>query len=185
MWRDTGSQDAAMNDRGKINFIIDLLMFLNFALIAGIGLLMKFTLPPGRERIAEFGSTDQLLFLGLDRHQWGTIHLTAAYVMLALLALHLILHWPAIKVLARKLVPDLWLRRVLAAGLILLGAGLMLFSFLVKPDKTGKEKFPHRNFRSNRGWHPAAPRNIQETPNQDGSGSKERPLQLGNPEKNQ
>jgi len=157
-----------MKDRGKINLIIALLMFLNFALICGIGLLIKYTLPPGRERMSEFGSNTKMFFLGLDRHQWGTIHLTAAYVMLALLALHIILHWPAIKVLARKAVPNLWLRRALAPGLVMLGAGLMLFSFAVKPENSRRGNHLRRHSLFQRKPGPEMTFDMQEISNQDG-----------------
>ena len=53
-----------MKGRGKINLTIDLLMFLTFTLIGGIGFLIKYTLPPGRELILKFGKNTKLFFWG-------------------------------------------------------------------------------------------------------------------------
>lgn len=146
MWKATGEGIHAMKDRGKINLVIDLLMFIDFALIGGIGFLIKYTLPPGRERILKYGENTELFFLGLDRHQWGTIHLTAAYVIIGLLVLHVVFHWGTIKVLVRKTVPSLRLRWALVTGFVILATGLLLFSFAVKPEKAGQSEYLHRNF---------------------------------------
>jgi len=156
-----------MKGRGKINLTIDLLMFLTFTLIGGIGFLMKYTLPLGRELILKFGENSKLFFLGLDRHQWGTIHLTAAYVLIALLVLHIIFHWKAIGVLISQAVPSLLLRRALVAGFVVLGSGLLLFSFVVNPEKSQGDNFLHRNPSFNKGPAPAS--DSPEISNQAGS----------------
>ncbi|MEJ5330464.1 MAG: hypothetical protein WHT07_09960 [Desulfobaccales bacterium] len=58
-------------NRAKLNFVIDALMFLCMAAIAGLGFLMKYVLVPGRETPLLYGRRVDLFFLGLDRHAWG------------------------------------------------------------------------------------------------------------------
>ena len=41
--------------RPKVNFYINALLFLNLAIITGVGLLIKYTLLPGNERRAVYG----------------------------------------------------------------------------------------------------------------------------------
>jgi len=137
-----------MKNRGTLNLVIDAVMFLGLAFIAGIGFLMKYTLPPGREKILKYGENAQLYFLGLDRHQWGSIHLIAAYVMLGLLVLHIALHWKMIVGLVRNAVPLPLLRSTLTAILVLLGAVCFTFAFFVAPTRTDHGDYLFRNARS-------------------------------------
>ena len=62
-------------DKSKFNFVIDALMFLCLMAMAGLGFLMKYVLPPGREVQAKYGRNVYLSWLGWDRHDWGDIHL--------------------------------------------------------------------------------------------------------------
>ncbi len=132
----------------KINLLIDLLLTLALALIAGIGFLIKYILPPGRERILKYGDNTELAFLGLDRHQWGGIHLLVAYVMLGLLILHIVLHWKTILCLVRKAIPMAWLRRSLWTATGVLCFFLLLFAFFISPTRLQTGDFLHRNARS-------------------------------------
>ena len=122
-----------MLDKTKINFLIDALMFLCMMAIAGLGFLMKFVLPPGRERVAKYGNVGVSLF-GMDRHEWGTIHLYLAFFLLALLAVHVVLHWKMILTLFAKLLPDARARRIAASSFIGVSAFLIVVPFLVKPE---------------------------------------------------
>ena len=85
-----------MFDKSKVSFVIDALMFLCMMAIAGIGFLMKFVLIPGKERWVKYGRNVDLYLLGMDRHEWGTIHLVIGFILLGLLVLHIILHWKMI-----------------------------------------------------------------------------------------
>lgn len=67
--------------KGKINFIIDVIMFILMALLAGIGLLIKYILLSGENRWIKYGRNVDLSFWGLDRHEWGTIHLWVAVAL--------------------------------------------------------------------------------------------------------
>jgi hypothetical protein len=55
-------------DKPKLNFVIDALMFLCLMALAGLGFLMKYPLPSGRDAWARYGSNLQFSWLGLDRH---------------------------------------------------------------------------------------------------------------------
>ncbi len=121
-------------DRSKLNFIIDALMFLCLMAMAGLGFLMKYILPPGREVVARYGRNLYLSWLGWDRHDWGDVHLYLAFALLALLTLHLILHWHLIPGLYARLVPDPRLRHKVAMVFVILGLLLIYFPFLITPD---------------------------------------------------
>lgn len=71
--------------RAQINFMIDTVAFAGFVFLTTTGVLLRYLLPPGSGRFATL--------LGLDRHEWGTIHFWVSIIFFAVLALHLILHW--------------------------------------------------------------------------------------------
>jgi len=136
-----------MKIRGSLNYVIDILMLIALGFIAGVGFLMKYTLPPGREQILKYGGNTNLSFLGLDRHEWGSLHLMVAYLMLGLLVLHIVLHWKLIVCLARNFVPGRTLRWTLGSVLVLLIAGLVVFGFVITPTRADREDYLHRNIR--------------------------------------
>ena len=118
----------------KLNLIIDALLLLCLAAIAGIGLLMKYVLVPGYQRWEIYGRNVNLFLLGLDRHQWGKIHFIIGLVFIALLVLHIILHWQMVVGIYRKLIPNRFACWVIA--LILLVVTILLFTlpYFVKPE---------------------------------------------------
>jgi hypothetical protein len=71
--------------RPVLNFVIDTAAFAGFILLATTGVLMRYILPPG--------SGGARLIWGMDRHEWGAIHFWISLTLLAILALHLVLHW--------------------------------------------------------------------------------------------
>jgi hypothetical protein len=71
--------------RPNVNFTIDCLGFAGFVLLTATGVLMRYVLPPGSGRSTTIWT--------LDRHEWGSIHFWIAIAFLAVLALHLFLHW--------------------------------------------------------------------------------------------
>jgi hypothetical protein len=148
MSRDTGETGIAMKLRDKINLLIDLLLFVALVGISGIGFLIKYTLPPGREKILKYGDNREFFFLGWDRHQWGSFHLFVAFIMLGLLALHILLHWKMILCLLRKAVPPVWLRRSLWGMLGVLCFFLFLFAFFISPEQREASDFLHRHVHS-------------------------------------
>jgi len=67
------------------NFLVDVVAFVLFVLLATTGVMMRFTLPPGSGR--------HVGVFGLDRHGWGDIHFWIALSLASVLTLHLVLHW--------------------------------------------------------------------------------------------
>lgn len=132
-------------DKPKLNFIIDATMFLCLMAMAGLGFLMKYSLPPGREVQAQYGRNLYLSWLGWDRHDWGDIHLYLAFALLTLLTVHIILHWPQILGLFRRLVPDPRRRYRLALIFLLLSLLLIYFPFLITPDSKARGRGGYRS----------------------------------------
>jgi hypothetical protein len=121
-------------DKPKLNFVVDALMFLCLMAMAGLGFLMRYVLPSGRDAWAKYGSNRQFSWLGWDRHDWGDIHLYLAFTLLTLLVLHVILHWQQILGLFQRLVPNPRQRYRIALIFLLLALLLIYFPFLITPD---------------------------------------------------
>jgi hypothetical protein len=124
-----------MQKKAKTNLIIDGMMLLFMAAVGGIGFLMKFVLLPGSVRNIKYGSNVDLYFLGLDRHQWGTIHLFLGLILLGLLVVHILLHWKMIIAIYRNLLvrgrKTKWIAGILFGLAVLV---LLCFPLLVKPE---------------------------------------------------
>jgi hypothetical protein len=121
-------------NKTNLNFVIDALMFLCMTAIAGLGFLMKYVLLPGRESTIKYGHRVELYLLGLDRHDWGAIHLYLGFSLLTLLVLHILLHWNMIPGLFTRLVAPSRQRWQIASVYVLLIAALLLFPFLISPE---------------------------------------------------
>jgi hypothetical protein len=121
-------------DKPRLNFIIDAVMFVLLMTIAGIGLLMKFVLIPGRERWVKYGRHVELYLFGMDRHEWGTIHLYLALILLGVLAFHLFLHWQMIVALFQRLITTPRTRTVVLWIFLLVTLFLIYFPFLITPE---------------------------------------------------
>jgi len=120
--------------KSKLNMVIDALLLLCLAAIAGIGLLIKYVLVPGYQRWEIYGQNVSLFFWRLDRHQWGAIHFIIGLVFLALLVLHIVLHWQIIMGIYRNLIPIRFARWVVALILLVVTIILFAFSYFVKPE---------------------------------------------------
>ena len=127
-------------DKSKVNIIINTLMFLCVMAIAGIGMLIKFVLLPGKETAAVYGRKVDLFFFGMDRRGWGRIHLIIAFVLLGLLALHVVLHWNMILSVYRKLIGSAVARRIVAITIFIIGIFLVVSPFFVKPEIQKSER---------------------------------------------
>jgi len=119
--------------KSKLNLIIDALLLLCVAAIVGIGLLIKYVLVPGYQRWEIYGQNVSLFLWGLDRHQWGTIHFIIGLVFLALLVLHIVLHWQMVVGIYRKLIPNRFACWITALILLVLTILLFAFPYFVKP----------------------------------------------------
>lgn len=121
-------------NKPKINIVIDTLMFLCVMAIVGIGILIKFILLPGRETVAVYGRKVDLFLFGMDRHEWGTIHLAIAFAFLGLLTLHIILHWKMILMLYCRLLGSKVIRNIIVTIVIVIGISLVVFPWIIKPE---------------------------------------------------
>lgn len=120
--------------KSKLNLILDALLLLCIAAIGGIGFLMKYVLVPGHQRWEIYRRNVDLFFWGMGRHEWGTIHLVIGFVFLALLVLHLALHWGKLVSIYRTLVPNRFGRCVITVILVCLTILLLIFPLLVHPE---------------------------------------------------
>ena len=73
-------------NKPKINYIIDILMAIFFAISAVTGIPL-YMLPGGVYR------GGQTIFLGVEKQVWGTIHTYASFALVVIVLVHLILHW--------------------------------------------------------------------------------------------
>lgn len=145
-------------DKPRLNFVIDAVMFVLLMAIAGLGLLMKFVLIPGRERWAKYGRNVELSLFGLDRHDWGAIHFYLALILLGVLILHLILHWTMIVGLFHRLITTSRTRTVVLFIFLLISLLLLYFPFLITPkvEDAGRGR--------GRGWRHSAVNAHQPSP---------------------
>ncbi len=120
--------------KAKLNLVIDALMALLLAAIAGLGFLINWVLIPGEQRPAVYGSRPDLYWLGWDRHQWGDVHLVLGITLLALTVLHVVLHWSQVVGIWRRMVGSRVARVALAVVLLVLIAALMAFPAIVTPE---------------------------------------------------
>jgi len=122
-----------MNNK-TMRTITDIALYVSMSFLTGTGLLIHYRLVPGSQ------GGHGLTFLGLSRHEWGAYHLWAAYLLLALILVHLILNYAFIKnVIARK---RNW-------GLLILGGCGIIFTllFLLLPVKQTETRTQGQNQR--------------------------------------
>lgn len=112
-------------------------MFLVMMAVAGIGFLMKYVLVPGFKRNQIYGKDVELYFLGIDRHQWGSIHLILSFALLLLLFLHIVLHWRMICAIAIRMIPGKTIRAcvitIFAIAAFFFGIGPLFISPEIGP----------------------------------------------------
>jgi hypothetical protein len=85
--------------RTSLNFVIDALAFVAFLCLLSTGMVLQYQLPPGSGGRQGFGTghgaSDRPVELlwGWTRHEWGQVHYWIAFVLMAVLTVHLFLHW--------------------------------------------------------------------------------------------
>ena len=126
--------------RSKLNFIIDVLMFIDMMAIAGIGLLIKFVLVQGSKIWEIYGENLDLFLWGWDRHQWGSFHLILGYILLVLLVLHIVFHWKQIIVMYKCLITRKSFRVILTVLFVIISLLFFLFAFIVDIDKVALKR---------------------------------------------
>ncbi|MBN1990499.1 MAG: DUF4405 domain-containing protein [Bacteroidales bacterium] len=132
----------------KVNIIIDLALLVLLALMAGIGFLIKQVLVSGAKQNLIYGTNIHLEFLGLDRHQWGSIHLIVSIVFIVLIAVHVLLHWDVILCILNKMIPNKWKRYSLIAAIALTSTTFFCGPFFVSAQMDN-----HKNYYRNRIEH--------------------------------
>ncbi len=95
--------------RSSLNFIIDLVSFVNLLGLAFTGFIMRYILPPGtggRGRLLQGGAGREHVkdFWSMTRHQWGAIHFYLVLLFVILMVVHIILHWSWIKNYCKSLI---------------------------------------------------------------------------------
>ncbi len=136
--------------RNTENFLIDAVTFLVCFAIFWIGLLIHYVLPPGS------GRGHALTLWGMDRHDYGNIHFYLALAMVALIIVHIWLHWSWICSVFSNLLgaPQLKrIRRVLYGIVLLLAIPIVTIGSLLwvqtqvkyaygeEPERYGYEAF--------------------------------------------
>jgi hypothetical protein len=104
----TASQGGHVK-RTTVNFILDLVGFLNLLALAGTGSILRWVLPPGsgggygRGFRGGRGAGEVKELLGLARHDWGSVHFGLAVLCVVLMLVHIILHWSWIKTCGKSI----------------------------------------------------------------------------------
>jgi len=119
--------------------IIDLVAFVAFLFLTTTGVLLRYLLP---ERSGHWKT-----ILGLNKHEWGTLHFWIAVVLLLVLALHLLQHKKFIHNVFRGRNKEKMSVRI-ALGIIgliaiILLAMLPLISPVETPSESKKPGRPH------------------------------------------
>ena len=84
--------------RSTLNFVVDLVSFIDLLGLAFTGFIMKYILPPGtgglgRELRGGHGREPIEYLWSMTRHEWGSIHFYLAVLFVILMVVHIILHW--------------------------------------------------------------------------------------------
>src|SRR5690554_1301874 len=81
-------------NRSVLNLAIDAIAAVVMLAMIATGVLLRFTLPPG-------SGHDRTLWQ-LTRHQWGDLHFWLALAVVAIILVHLWLHWTWVVATARR-----------------------------------------------------------------------------------
>jgi len=114
--------------KSNLLLLIDVLMFFFLALMSGLGLMIRYVLVPGSKRWDIYGRNVDLTFLGMDRHELGTVHLICAILFLSMLVLHIILHWKAFVAYVCKIV-----NTKTEANILIIAFAFVLLCIIISP----------------------------------------------------
>ncbi|MCU4162873.1 DUF4405 domain-containing protein [Carboxylicivirga caseinilyticus] len=118
----------------KLNFIIDIVMFIVMMMVVGVGFLMEYMLIPGSQRHEVYGRNVELYFWGFDRHQWGDVHLILGLILVFLLILHIVFHWKLIVAIYKRMFEGRILRVLLTIAIIIITVLLVIAPLFLKPQ---------------------------------------------------
>jgi hypothetical protein len=117
--------------RPNIDFIVDTLALAALVFLAATGILIRYVLPSGSGHFSTLW--------GMDRHQWGQIHFWIAAALIAITALHLVLHWRWIVTMVKGRRREGSGMRVAIAVVVLLAlGGLAAAPFLAQVEHTAE-----------------------------------------------
>lgn len=128
------------NSKSKINLIIDAIMLILLMIVAGLGLLIKYVLVPGFKRQILYDSDVELYYMGLTRHEWGSIHLWLSLIFIALMLIHIILHWKMITCIFKQMVSGKVSRTIIAILVAIISLFFALTPFFINPEVVPFEK---------------------------------------------
>lgn len=114
----------------RITLVVDIVGFFLLAALAGLGLVLQFVLTPA----TGLHGPMSLTWLGLDRHLWELAYFSGLLVVLALAAVHLILHWAWYVKLYEEAVPNATVRAILAPLGAVAALLLLFLPLLAKPQ---------------------------------------------------
>jgi hypothetical protein len=127
-------KSAKAMQKSILNFSINAMMTLCMSTIIGTGFLIKYTLIPGQERWEVYGRNVELYLFGMDRHQWGMLHLILGFILLGLLVAHIILHWKVITNVYKRIIKEPLTKKTIAIVFMLLCVLLIVIPFFVEPE---------------------------------------------------
>ena len=108
--------------------------------LAGTGLLIKYSLISGQESWVMYGEKVDLSLWGMDRHEWGYIHLILGYIILGLVLLHVILHWKIVVAVDNRLFKGSLMVRLVTLLIVAICAFFIIAPFFVQPKVVESEK---------------------------------------------
>lgn len=121
------------SNKTALNLVIDIILLLLMMSITGIGFLIKYILVPGFRRNEMYGMGSDLYLWDMDRHQWAIIHLILALLFIALLLLHITLHWNMIKGIVKRTIPYKTARITLTVLLIVISVFMAVGPLFIIP----------------------------------------------------
>lgn len=127
-------EKKAIFNKAKANLVIDMVLLLIMSAMLGIGLMIKYILITGEEKIIRYGSNFRQTIFGMDRHEWGTIHLYIGYAMVGFLLLHIVLHWKSIFTMFKNLIRNSTARVSAAVLLVIVSLMFVFIPFIMQPQ---------------------------------------------------
>ncbi|HQA07101.1 MAG TPA: DUF4405 domain-containing protein [Syntrophomonadaceae bacterium] len=119
--------------KAKTNLIIDGIMLLVVMALIGTGFVRKYVLLSGSVSRQLYGTKVHMYLWGISRDGWANIHLYLGYLLLALVLLHIVLHWKPVTSIFKKLIPHPKWRPVIIVLFISLSLFLAFFPFICTP----------------------------------------------------
>ena len=120
--------------KNKLNLLLDAVLLLLTAGLAGGGFLVYYVLVPGREAKTIYGHYAELKFWGLSRFEWADIHLILCFIFLAVLFLHIVLHWKMLINMMKTCFRRTRYHRPIIFLLIFMTLGIMILPFFIQPE---------------------------------------------------